>query len=59
MIINNVKSEYEGSQKDTEALRKAYEMMNFEIMLYEDCTPQVRDCSIIFNGFEILTLQGF
>ncbi len=42
IIINNVKSEYEGSVKDTDALTKAYETMKFDVILYEDCTDEVR-----------------
>ena len=42
IIINNVKSEYEGSVKDTDALTKAYEAMKFDVKLYEDCTDEVR-----------------
>ena len=41
IIINNVKSQYEGSEKDTDALMIVYKMMNFEVSLYEDCTEKV------------------
>ncbi len=41
IIINNVRSEYEGSVKDTEALMSVNKMMNFEVNLYEDCTDKV------------------
>ena len=37
IIINNVATEFTGSRRDTEALMKTYQMMKFEVQLYEDC----------------------
>ncbi len=42
VIINNVAKEFPGSKKDTEALMKTYQMMNFEVCLYEDCDDKVQ-----------------
>ncbi len=48
VIINNVKSEYQGSERDTDALIKAYEMMKFDVKLYEDCTDAVMHNPMLF-----------
>ena len=41
VIVNNVASEMEGSQKDVAALKAAYETIGFDVRIYNDCTAQV------------------
>ncbi len=41
IVINNIATEFPGSRKDAEALVKTYELMNFDVTCYEDCTDTV------------------
>ena len=41
VIVNNVASEMQGSQKDVAALKAAYETIGFDVRVYNDCSAQV------------------
>ena len=41
LIINNVASEFPQSERDVEALRAAYKMVGFKVIVFNDCNEQV------------------
>ena len=41
VIVNNVASEMVGSRKDVAALKAAYQIIGFDVHIYEDCAGQV------------------
>ena len=41
LIINNVASEFPQSERDVEALRAAYQLVGFKVIVFNDCNEQV------------------
>ncbi len=52
VIINNVASEYPGSKKDVEKLKEVYNMMNFQVHVYEDIDDSVRT-TFVMSWFDM------
>ena len=65
LIINNVASEFPQSERDVEALRAAYQLVGFKVIVFNDRNEQVslRQMALNIKGWTIslwlLTIEKF